>query len=143
MNDIEQIIEEPDGIVLLRFCSFREPTNLPSTSPSRKSFSDFDSDRDIPTKNPQNCRFKSPIAEPVTNDPPSPCSTGIVYRNNVLINSNFTIDWPFHKEDYYSTSNGSMRQWFEEIDRNLTGKVKKECIADMQKVANSFSLSIV
>jgi len=143
MNDIEQIIEEPDGIVLLRFRSFREPTNLPSTSPSRNSFSNFDPDRGIPTKNPQNCRFKSPIAEPVTNDPPSPSSTGIGYRHNVLINSNFTIDWPFHKEDYYSTSNASKRQWFEEIDRNLRGKVKKECIADMQKVAKSFSLSII
>jgi len=91
MNDIEQIIEEPDGIVLLRFRSFREPTNLPRTSPSRNSFSNFDPDRGIPTKNPQNCRFKSPIAEPVTNDPPSPSSTGIGYRYNVLINSNFTI----------------------------------------------------
>jgi len=28
MNDIEQIIEEPDGTVLLRLCSFHEPTNL-------------------------------------------------------------------------------------------------------------------
>ena len=28
MNDIKQIIEEPDGIFLLRFHSFREPTNL-------------------------------------------------------------------------------------------------------------------
>ena len=32
MNDIEQIIEETDGIVLLRFCSFREPINLAGTS---------------------------------------------------------------------------------------------------------------
>jgi len=38
MNDIEQIIEVPDGIVLLRFRSFREPTNLPGASPGRKSF---------------------------------------------------------------------------------------------------------
>jgi len=50
MNDIEQIIEEPDGIFLLRFRSFREPTNLPGTSPGRKSFFDFNSDRGITTK---------------------------------------------------------------------------------------------
>ena len=50
MNDITQIIEEPEGIVLLRFHSFREPTNIPTTSPGRKSFSDFHSDRGIPTK---------------------------------------------------------------------------------------------
>jgi len=143
MNNIEQIIEEPDAIVLLRFCSFHEPTNLASTSPSRKSSFDFHSDRGIPIKKPQTCRFKSPIAEPVINDPPSPSSPGIGYGYNVLTNSNFTIDWRFHKEDYYSTSNASKHQCFEEIDRNLRGKIKNECIADMQKVANSFSLSIV
>jgi len=143
MNDIEQIIEEPVGIVLLRFRSFRERTNLPSTSPSSKSFSDFHSEKGIPTKKPQNYRFKSPIAELVINDLPSPSSPRLEYGYNVLINPNFTIDWPFHKEDYYSTSNACNRQWLEEIDRNLRGKVKKECIADMQKVADSFSLSIV
>ena len=92
MNDIEQIIEEPNGIVLLRFFSFREPTNLSGTSPSRKSFSVFHSDRGIPTKEPQNYRFRSPMAEPVINDPQSPSSQGIGYGYNVLTNPNFTID---------------------------------------------------
>ena len=50
MNDIEQIVEEPDAIVLLRFRSFCGPTNLPGTSPSGKSFSDFHSDRGITAK---------------------------------------------------------------------------------------------
>ena len=50
MNDIEKIGEEPDGIVLLRFPSFCEPTNLPGTSPSRKWFLDFHIDRGIPIK---------------------------------------------------------------------------------------------
>jgi len=40
MNDIEQIIEEHDGRVLLRFHLFHEPTNLFGTSASRKSFFD-------------------------------------------------------------------------------------------------------
>ena len=51
MNDIEQIIEETDGIVLLRFCSFREPINLAGTSVSKKSFSGCNSYRGIVTKN--------------------------------------------------------------------------------------------
>ena len=38
MNNIEQIIEELDGIFLLRFRSFHEPTNLPGTSPGENHF---------------------------------------------------------------------------------------------------------
>jgi len=51
MNDIEKVVEEPDGVVLLRFRSFCEPTNVLGTSPSRKSFFDFHSSRGIPKKN--------------------------------------------------------------------------------------------
>ena len=110
MNDIEQIIEETDGILLLRFCSFREPINLAGTSVSRKSFSGCNSDRGIVTKKPLTYGFRSPIADPAINDPPSPSSQGIGYGCNVLTNPNFTIDWPFLKEDYYSTSNAPMVQ---------------------------------
>ena len=74
-NDIEQIIEKPDGRVLLRFRSFRESTNLLGTSTSTKSFSDFDSARSIPPEEPQKYRLRSPIPEPVINDPPSPPSS--------------------------------------------------------------------
>ena len=119
MNDIEQILEEPDGRVLLRFHPFRESTNLPGTSTSRKSFSDFHSARSIPPEEPQKYRFRSPIPEPITNYPPSPSSSGIGYGCNVLAHPNFKIDWPSLKEDYYSASNASKCQWFKQIDRNL------------------------
>ena len=52
LKDIEQIIEEPDGVVPLRLCSSCEPINLPSTSRSRKSISDFHSNRGIPINKP-------------------------------------------------------------------------------------------
>jgi len=119
MNNIKQTIEEPDGIVLFRFHSSREPTNLLGTSPSRKSFSDFHSDRGIPTKKPQNYLFRCPIVEPVINDPLSSTSPAIGHGYNVLTNPNFTIDWPFFKKDYYSPSNASMRQWFEKLIETL------------------------
>jgi len=109
LNDLEQIIEEPDSRVLSRFRSFCEPTNLRGPSSSRKSFSDFHSERSIPLEEPQKYWFRSPIPEPVPIDPPSPSSPGIGYGCNVLTNSNFTIDWPFLKEDYYSDSNASKR----------------------------------
>jgi len=139
MNDIEQIIEKPKGRVLLRFSYFPEPTNLLGTSTSRKSFSDFHSDKGIPVKKPQNYWFRSSVAEPATNNHPSPSSPGIRYGCNVLISPNFIIDWPFLKEDYYSTSNASMQQWFKQIDGNLRENVKKEWIANMQKLANPFT----
>ena len=110
MNDIEQTIGETDGVVLLRFCSFREPINLAGTSVSRKSFSGFHSDRGIVTKKPLTYWFRSPIADPAINDPPSPSSQGIGYGCNVLTNPNFTIDWPFLRGDYDSTSNAPMVQ---------------------------------
>ena len=110
MNDIEQIIEEADGVVLLRFCSFREPINLACTSVSRKSFSGCNSDRGIVTKKPLTYWFRSPIADPAINDPPSPSSYGIGYGYNVLTNPYFSIDWPFLREDYDSTSNAPMVQ---------------------------------
>jgi len=54
MNNIEKSVDEPDGIALLRFHAFREPTNLPGTSSSRKSFFNFHSDRGILIKKPKN-----------------------------------------------------------------------------------------
>ena len=110
MNDIEQTIGETDGVVLLRFCSLRELINLAGTSVGRKSFSGFHSDRGIVIKKPPNYFFRSPIAEPAINDPPSPCSQGIGYGCNVLTNPNFTIDWPFLEQDYYPTCNAPMVQ---------------------------------
>ena len=94
MNDIEKVVEESDGIVLLRLRSFCEPTNLLGTSPSRKSFFDFHSSRGIleKTKKPQNYLFRSPIAEPVINDSLCPSSLGIWCGYNVLTNPNCTID---------------------------------------------------
>ena len=110
MNDIEQIIEETDGVVLFRFCSFREPISLAGTSVSRKSFSGCNSDRGIVTKKPLTYGFRSPIADAAINDPPSPSLYGIGYGYNVLTNPDFAIDWPFLRGDYDSTSNAPMVQ---------------------------------
>ena len=62
MSDVEQKIGEIDGVVLLRFCSFREPINLAGNSVGRKSFSGFHSDRGIVIKKPPNYWFRSPIS---------------------------------------------------------------------------------
>jgi len=97
-------------------------------------FFNFHSKRCIPAEEAQKYKFKSPIPEPVINKRPSPYSSRIGYGCNVLINPNFTIDWPFCKEDYYSASNASKCQWFEQINRKLREKVKQTWIVDMQRL---------
>ena len=89
----------------------------------------------MPAVEPQKWQFKLPIPEPVITDPPSSSSSGIGYGCNVLTNPYFTVNWPFHKEGYYSASNASKRQWFEQIDRNLREKVNQAWIVDMQRLA--------
>ena len=38
------------------------------------------------------------------------------------------------KEDYHSQKNSALRKWFEVIDFNLRGQIKKEWIADMERL---------
>jgi len=46
----------------------------------------------------------------------------------------FNIDWPILKEDYYSQKNSALRTWFEVIDFDLREQIKKELIADMERL---------
>ena len=65
-RDIDQIIEEPDGRVLLKFRSFliREDPAIPGPSNYRRSFSDYSSISE-PLDHSQRYRFRAPIPEPV------------------------------------------------------------------------------
>ena len=85
-RDIDQIIEEPDGRVILKFRSLsqREDPSHPGPSNYRRSFSEVSSQ----TRNldhSQRYRFCSPIPEPIV-DPPSPTSSGTGNTINVLTN---------------------------------------------------------
>lgn len=103
-REIDQIIEEPDGRVLLRFrsLSIRETPGQPGPSNYRRSFSDTSSNYE-PLDHTTRYRFRNPIPEPI-NDSSSPTSSGIGAAVNVLTNLNFQIDWTLLKEDYYSSS---------------------------------------
>ena len=105
---IEQIVEEPDGRVILKFRSrsIREEPSTPGPSNFRRSFSEFSS-RSEPLDHFQRYRFRAPIPEPVL-DPPSSTSSGIGAAINVLTKPGFTINWETIKEDYYSTRNASL-----------------------------------
>ena len=105
-KDIDQIIEEPDGKVVLKFrsLSVREDPSLPDPSNYRRSFSNISSQNLDPS---QRYRFRSPIPEPIV-DPPSPTSSGIGNTINMLTKIDFDIDWPTLKEDYYSQKNSAL-----------------------------------
>ena len=91
-RDIEQIIEEPDGKVVLQFrsLSIHEERSQPSPSNYRRSFSDIASQTgNLDTSH--RYRFRTPIPEPIV-DPPSPTSTGIGNTINMLTKLDFSID---------------------------------------------------
>ena len=76
-KDIDQIMEPPDGRVILKFRSLlsREDPTLPGPSNYRRSFSECSSQIEN-LKHSQRYRFRSPIPEPII-DPPSPTSSDI------------------------------------------------------------------
>ena len=104
-REIDQIIEDPEGRVILKFRSrsIREEPASPGPSNFRRSFSEFSS-KSEPLDHPQRYRFQAPNPEPVIY-PPSPTSSGIGAVINVLTSPDFTIDWTTIKEDYYSDKN--------------------------------------
>jgi len=133
-RDIDQIIEEPDGRVILKFRSLsnREDPSLPGPSHYRRSFSECSSQTGN-LDSSQRYRLHSPIPEPIV-DPPSPTSSGIGNTINVLTKLDFDIDWTTLKEDYYSQTNSALRKWFEVIDFDLREQIKKEWITDMERL---------
>ena len=136
-RDVDQIIEEPDGRVILKFQSLscREDPSLPNPSNSsnfRRSFSECSSQTGN-LDQPQRYRFQSPIPEPII-DPPSPSSSGIGNTINTITKLDFTINWPVLKIDYYSEKHSTLRKWFEVINFDLREQIKKEWIADMERL---------
>ena len=59
-------------------------------------------------------------------------SSGIGAGINVFTSGNFSINWPFLKQDYYSIHNAPLRKWFEQIDKCLWDRIKKEWADDME-----------
>ena len=133
-RDIEQIMEEPDGKVVLKFrsLSFRDEPSLPGPSNYRRSFSDISSQTGNLDPS-QRYRFRSPIPESIV-DPPSPTSSGIGNTINMLTKTDFVIDWPTRKEDYYSQTNLALRNWFEVIAFDCREQIKNIWIADMERL---------
>ena len=113
---------------------------MPGPSNFKRSFSHYSS-KSEPLDHSQRYRFRAPIPEPVP-DPLSPTSSGIGAAINVLTKLGFTINWTILKENYYSPQDASLRQWFEQIDRNLREQINKEWISDMERLQVNFPFFI-
>jgi len=81
---MDQIREEPDGRIILKFRSLstREDLSQPGPSNFERSFSEFSSQSGSLDYS-QRYRFRSPIPEPIVG-PPSPTSSRIGATINVL-----------------------------------------------------------
>jgi len=90
-RDNVQIIEEPDGRVILKFRSLSIKDNISNLGPLnyRRSFYNFSSASE-PLDHSQRYRFWNPIPEPII-DPPSPTSSRIGAAINVLTTSIFLL----------------------------------------------------
>ena len=132
-RDIDQIVEEPDIRVILRFSkSIHEDISIPESSNYHRYFSK-NSTRSEPLDNSKRYRFRTPIIEPII-DPPSTSDSGIGAGTNVIINPDFQINWSRLEEYYYSLANSSKRLWFERVDRNFHEDLKKPWIAHVNKL---------
>jgi len=89
-RDIDQIVEEPDGRVILRFRSksICENISIPESSHYHRSFSYY-SAKSEPLDNSRQYRFHNLITEPIV-DPPSPSDSSIGVGINVIINPDFS-----------------------------------------------------
>jgi len=133
-RDIDQIVEEPDGRVILQFRSrsIREDISIPEPLNYRRSFSKY-STKSGPINNSRRYTFRDPIIELII-DPPSPTDSGIKAGINVIINRDFQINLSHLKEDYYSLENSSKRLSFKRMERNFHEDLKKPWIADTNRL---------
>ena len=147
---IDQIIEEPDGKVLIRFNSSRE---LPSTSSNtdyqtaRSSYSSCSFDRSNTFDNSQpisqgyKVHEKSPIPE-IVDDIPSPTRSDMdppwFSTLNVLTKVGFQIDKDTLQNDFSSEINSEKRKWFfSNFDKPARDFIREQWYAFMNKLSTN------
>ena len=109
----------------------REQIDSSPSSNYRRSFSDAASSSE-PLDHTTRYRFRNPIPEPIIDPPPT--TSGIGASINVITSCTFQIDWDFIKADYYSTQNTTLRTWFEQMSSPLLESIKREWIADIERL---------
>ena len=127
-TEISQIIEEPDGRVLLRFNSLNLnntsiKSNYSDTQSSRSSFSypssfkpenfkgfnQSSKPESSTSSTPYKVNYTSPIAEPLNQSPPS-SPTQSKFQINMIQNDDFDINKDFLRKDIYKPENDSKRE---------------------------------
>lgn len=138
---VEQIIEEPDGRVLIRFNSSRDfpaaSTYEFQSARSSCSFPSFKEDN-IPSTSSYKVFQKTPIPEIITENvspthsemrPPSFSSINVLFRE-------FKIDKAYLQEDFSSEENYEKRKWFyENFDKEARDFLREEWYSFMNKLS--------
>ncbi|KAI5652926.1 hypothetical protein M9H77_30113 [Catharanthus roseus] len=143
-NEISQIIEEPDGNVLIRFNSMREqgssskfsiplePSRHSFVEPSRCSFAEK-SDNSFSMPNPIHVHHKAPIPEVSISPPLSPTASQMKGEIDV-IHKNLEIDLDSLENDILDPENEEKRKWYFQLDPVYQNKIRQEWINDINRL---------
>ena len=152
-TEASEIIEKPDGKVLIRFGSLRGPSFISrnySFISSRNSYSGtLHTPRELLHRRTNSIDpsitvdFTSPLPQPHVETPSeqgpdsSPTHSDMeTYSSiNVIINSSpFEIDKPFLRDDFDSKQNKHKRAWFMGFDDNIRDIIRKTWYNDMDRI---------
>ncbi|KAI5663843.1 hypothetical protein M9H77_23166 [Catharanthus roseus] len=116
-TEISQIIEEPNGNILIRFNSMREQGSCSHFSippePSRYSFAESTSTFQIPP--PIHVHHTAPIPE-VSKSPPSSPTASQMKGEIDVIHKVINIDFDSLEKDIFDSENDEKRNWFFQLD---------------------------
>ncbi|KAI5676513.1 hypothetical protein M9H77_07463 [Catharanthus roseus] len=143
-NEISQIIEEPDGNVLIRFNSMREqrpsskfsipmePSRHSFVEPSRCSFAEK-SENSFSMPTPIHVHHKAPIPEVSISPPLSPTASQMKGEIDV-IHKNLEIDLDSLENDILDPENEEKRKWYFQSDPVYQERIKQEWINDINRL---------
>ncbi|KAI5664172.1 hypothetical protein M9H77_23495 [Catharanthus roseus] len=138
-TEISQILEEPNGNILIRFNSMREQGSCSHFSippdPSRYSFAESTSTFQIPP--PIHVHHTAPIPE-VSKSPPSSPTASQMKGEIDVIHKVINIDFDSLETDIFYSENDEKRNWFFQLDSCYQDKIKQEWISDINRLNTPF-----
>ncbi|KAI5640621.1 hypothetical protein M9H77_00412 [Catharanthus roseus] len=142
-TEISQILEEPNGNILIRFNSMREPGSCSNFSiplePSRYSFAETSStDKSFNIPNPIHVYHKAPIPEVSTSPPLSPTISQMKGEING-INRKINIDLDSLENDILDPENKDKLQWYLQLDPLYRDRIRQEWIHDIHRLNTPFN----
>ncbi|KAI5659856.1 hypothetical protein M9H77_28649 [Catharanthus roseus] len=144
-KEISQIIEEPNGNVLIRFNSMREhgsssipmePSRHSFAHPRRQSYAES-SEQSFRIPNAIHVHHTAPIPEVSTSPPLSPTASQMKGEIDV-IHKVTNIDFNSLEKDIFDPENDEKRNWFFQINPFYQKQIKQEWISDIHRLNTPF-----